>query len=77
MSLARRLSAEGYSPERIHTEARVRFGREGGYVIRRIELRTEAEVPGVTEGLLSREGRGGQASVRGIQGSGGGGGDSR
>src|SRR3712207_266254 len=26
MSLARRLSAEGYSPERIHTEARVRFG---------------------------------------------------
>ena len=26
MSLARRLSAAGYSPERIHTEARVRFG---------------------------------------------------
>ncbi len=26
MSLARRLSADGYSPERIHTEARVRFG---------------------------------------------------
>jgi lipoyl-dependent peroxiredoxin len=50
--LARRLSAEGYSPERIHTEARVRFGREGGYVIRRIELRTEAEVPGVDEGLF-------------------------
>ncbi len=53
MSLARRLSAEGYSPERIHTEARVRFGREGeGYVISRIDLRTEAEVPGVDEGLF-------------------------
>ncbi len=53
MSLARRLSAEGYSPERIHTEARVRFGRSGeGYAISRIELRTEAEVPGVDEDLF-------------------------
>ena len=53
MSLARRLSAEGYSPERIHTEARVRFGRSGeGYTISRIELRTEAEVPGVDEDLF-------------------------
>ncbi len=45
MSLARRLSADGYAPERIHTEARVRLGRagEGGYAIDRIELRTEAE----------------------------------
>jgi lipoyl-dependent peroxiredoxin len=51
--LARRLSAEGYSPERIHTEARVRFGRSGeGYAISRIELRTEAEVPGVDEDLF-------------------------
>ena len=53
MSLARRLSAAGYSPERIHTEARVRFGRSGeGYAISRIELRTEAEVPGVDEELF-------------------------
>ncbi len=53
MSLARRLSAEGYSPERIHTEARARFGRSGeGYAISRIDLRTEAEVPGVDEGLF-------------------------
>ena len=53
MSLARRLSDEGYSPERIHTQARVRFGRSGeGYAISRIELRTEAEVPGVDEGLF-------------------------
>jgi osmotically inducible protein OsmC len=53
MSLARRLSADGYPPERIHTEARVRFGRAGeGYAISRIDLRTEAEVPGVDEGLF-------------------------
>ena len=53
MSLARRLSAEGHPPERIHTEARVRFGRAGeGYAIGRIDLRTEAEVPGVDEGLF-------------------------
>ncbi len=53
MSLARRLSAEGYSPESIHTEARVRFGRSGeGYAISRIDLRTEAEVPGVDENLF-------------------------
>jgi lipoyl-dependent peroxiredoxin len=56
MSLARRLSAEGYSPERIHTEARVRFGCSGeGYAISRIELRTEAEVPGVDEDLFLRK----------------------
>jgi lipoyl-dependent peroxiredoxin len=53
MSLARRLSAEGYSPESIHTEARVHFGRSGaGYAISRIDLRTEAEVPGVNEELF-------------------------
>jgi osmotically inducible protein OsmC len=53
MSLARRLSAAGYSPERIHTEARVRFGRAGeGYAISRIDLRTEAEVPRVDEELF-------------------------
>ena len=53
MSLARRLSAEGYSPERIYTEARVRFGRAGeGYAISRIDLRTEAEVPGADEALF-------------------------
>jgi lipoyl-dependent peroxiredoxin len=56
MSLARRLSAEDYSPERIHTEARVRFGRSGeGYAISRIELRTEAEVPDVDEDLFLKK----------------------
>ena len=53
MSLARRLEADGYPPERIHTDARVRFGRSGeGYAISRIDLRTEAEVLGVDEELF-------------------------
>lgn len=53
MSLARRLSADGYSPERILTEARVRFGRSGeGYAISRIDLLTEAKIPGVDERLF-------------------------
>ncbi len=53
MSLARRLSAAGYAPDSIHTEVRVRFGRAGeGYAISRIDLRTEADVPGVDEELF-------------------------
>ena len=53
MSLARRLEADGYPPERVYTEARVRFGRSGeGYAISRIELRTEVDAPGVDEKLF-------------------------
>ena len=50
MSLSRRLSAAGHPPKRIHTEGRVHFERaEEGYVISRIDLLTEAEVPGIDE----------------------------
>jgi osmotically inducible protein OsmC len=53
MPLARRLSAARYSPEHIHTEARVRFWCAGErYAISRIDLRTEAEVPGVDQELF-------------------------
>ena len=53
MSLARRLEADGYPPERVHTDARVRFGRSGeGYAISRIDLSTEVEAPGVDEELF-------------------------
>jgi hypothetical protein len=48
--LSRRLSAAGHPPKRIHTEGRVHFDRAGeGYVISQIDLRTEAEVPGINE----------------------------
>ena len=50
MSLSRRLSAAGHPPKRILTEGRVLFERGGeGYIISRIDLRTEAEVPGIDE----------------------------
>jgi osmotically inducible protein OsmC len=50
MSLSRRLSEAGHPPKRIHTEGRVHFERaKEGYVISRIDLRTEAEVPGIEE----------------------------
>ena len=56
MSLSRRLSAAGHPPKRIHTEGRVHFERaEDGYVISRIELQTEAEVPGVDEEVFHEQ----------------------
>ena len=56
MSLSRRLSAAGHPPKRIHTEGRVHFDRaEDGYVISRIDLQTEAEVPGVNEQLFQEQ----------------------
>ncbi len=56
MSLSRRLSAAGHPQNRIHTEARVHFDRAGeGYVISRIDLRAEAEVPGINEGVFQEQ----------------------
>ena len=56
MSLSRRLSAAGHPPKRIHSEGRVHFERgEDGYVISRIDLQTEAEVPGVDEEVFQEQ----------------------
>ena len=50
MSLARRLEAAGYPPERASTEVRGRLGRGGeGHAIRRHDPRTAAEGPGASE----------------------------
>jgi osmotically inducible protein OsmC len=50
MALSAGLSRAGYEPRRIHTDARVRFEPvEGGFAITRIDLETEAEVPGIDE----------------------------
>ncbi len=49
MALAAGLERAGYPPKRVATEARVHFGVvEGKATILRIELRTEAEVPGIS-----------------------------
>ncbi len=49
MALAASLEREGFPPKRVSTEARVHLGMvEGKATITRIELLTEAEVPGIT-----------------------------
>jgi osmotically inducible protein OsmC len=48
MSLANLLATAGHDPQRVETTARVHLEpREDGPAITRIELQTEAEVPGV------------------------------
>ncbi|MCX7624301.1 MAG: OsmC family protein [Thermomicrobium sp.] len=50
MALSAQLGRAGYEPERIQTTARVRIQQvEGRFVIDRIELETEAKVPGIDE----------------------------
>ncbi|MDX6380388.1 MAG: lipoyl-dependent peroxiredoxin [Rubrobacteraceae bacterium] len=50
MALSAGLGRAGYEPRRIHTDARVRFESSlDGFAITRIDLETEAEVPGIDE----------------------------
>ncbi|TMQ57585.1 MAG: OsmC family protein [Candidatus Eisenbacteria bacterium] len=50
MALAAGLTASGHPPGRIHTTATVHLEREGaGFAITKIELATEASVPGIDE----------------------------
>ena len=48
MALSAGLGAAGFSPKRIHTKARVHLEKVGeGFAITRIELESEAEIPGI------------------------------
>lgn len=50
MALSGELGRAGHDPKRIATTARVHLGKvEGGFAINRIELQTEAEVPGLDD----------------------------
>jgi len=50
MALSAILSGAGHTPTRVHTTAKVHFGPvDGGFAISKIELQTEAEVPGLSE----------------------------
>ncbi len=50
MALSAGLARAGYTPKRIHTTARVHLNKvDGGFKITKIELNTEAEVPGIDE----------------------------
>ena len=66
MSLARRLSAAGYSPELIRTEARA---RGGGLHHQPDRPAHGGRGPGRRRGTLPGEGRSRQAGLRGIQGA--------
>ena len=48
MALSGQLTRAGFPPEHIHTRAKVHFEKQdGGFAIPRIELETEANVPGI------------------------------
>jgi lipoyl-dependent peroxiredoxin len=48
MALSHQLATAGFTPKRVHTNAVVHFDKvEGGFAITRIDLTTEAEVPGI------------------------------
>ena len=50
MAFASSLSKAGFQPQRVHTVANVRLEKVGdGFKITRIDLQTEAAVPGISE----------------------------
>jgi osmotically inducible protein OsmC len=56
MALAAGLAKAGHAPTRVHTVARVHLDKAGeGFAITRIELETEAEVPGIDDAAFQRE----------------------
>jgi osmotically inducible protein OsmC len=56
MALAASLTASGHPPVRIHTTATVHLERaEEGFAITRIELATEATVPGIEAGEFQKQ----------------------
>ena len=51
MALTATLAKNGFSPQRVHTKAGVKFEKVGeGFAITSIDLNTEAEVPGIDDG---------------------------
>ncbi len=73
MFLSALLSDEGTPPTRVATHATVTMGE--GPTITRIELVTEAEVPGVDEATFQELATAGQGPVPGLQSAGSGRGD--
>ena len=55
MALTAQLSRERITPTRIHTEAKVKLEKIGeAFVITRIDLETEAEIPGIDDATFQR-----------------------
>jgi lipoyl-dependent peroxiredoxin len=55
MALTAQLSQTGITPNRIHTVANVKLDKVGeAFTITRIELQTEADIPGINDALFQR-----------------------
>jgi osmotically inducible protein OsmC len=56
MALSHGLAQAGFTPKRVHTEARVHLEKgAAGFGIPRIELRCEAEVPGISADVFREQ----------------------
>lgn len=59
MALSAGLSKAGFTPTRVHTKAKVHLEPvEGGFGITRIELETEAQVPGIDASTFQQQAEG-------------------
>lgn len=59
MALAAQLGGAGFTPDSIKTDAKVHFGPvEGGFAISKIELDTEARVPGIEAAAFQEQAEG-------------------
>jgi osmotically inducible protein OsmC len=55
MALSHQLAQAGHPPKRVHTTAKVSFEKQAeGFAITKIELRTEAQVPGVDNAAFQK-----------------------
>ncbi|MDB5078771.1 MAG: peroxiredoxin [Chloroflexi bacterium] len=56
MAFSNGLATAGFTPERVQTQAKVHFGQTpGGLAISKIELETEASVPGIDEATFQEQ----------------------
>ena len=56
MALSAQLGRAGFKPSRIHTTAKVHLEKQGdSFAIPRIELETEAEVPGIDNNVFQEQ----------------------
>lgn len=63
MALSGALGRAGFEPKRISTQANVHFGKVGeGFGIQKIQLVTEAEVPGIDDARFQEVAAGAKAS---------------
>lgn len=59
MAFSHELAQAGHTPTRVHTTAKVAFEKQGeGFAITRIDLVTEAQVPGIDEATFQKLAKG-------------------